>query len=238
MACGDGGSFFVGEEGHYSLSTVLRFSSTLPGRIPGAAGCRRRGVLWRNVMDSLTRGAEGVDGGLERPPWPQRSFSFVHPPWMLADFTERLRGLVPRLAPLLSGLTEEQARHPLDGKWSIAQNVGHLSDVEELWQERLEDLRQGKGVYTPAVAARFQALALRHQERSLQETVAELSARRTSLVNALNHASPELQRASAFHERLKVPMRLVDCAQFYAEHDDHHCLRIRAIRSRLGLAAA
>jgi len=150
---------------------------------------------------------------------------------MLADFIERLRGLVPRLTPLLAGLTEEQARHQPDGRWSIAQNVGHLSDVEELWQERLEDLRQMKSFYTPAVPARFQALALRHQERGLQETVAELSARRTRLVDALSQASTELQAASAFHERLKVQMRLVDCAQFYAEHDDHHCLRIRAIRS-------
>src|SRR5262245_23824707 len=237
MACGDGGSFFVGEEGHYSLSTVLRFSSTLPGRIPGAAGCRRRGVLWRNVMDSLTRGAEGVDGGLERPPWPQRSFSFVHPPWMLADFTERLRGLVPRLAPLLSGLTEEQARHPLDGKWSIAQNVGHLSDVEELWQERLEDLKNGRQSYTPAVPSRFQELAKRHQQRSVAETLGEFKARRSRLVEALLQASPELQLSSAFHERLQVPMRLVDCAQFYAEHDDHHLIRIRRLRIMVGVDA-
>jgi hypothetical protein len=24
-------------------------------------------------------------------------------------------------------------------------------------------------------------------------------------------------------------MRLIDCAQFYAEHDDHHLVRIRAL---------
>jgi hypothetical protein len=34
-----------------------------------------------------------------------------------------------------------------------------------------------------------------------------------------------------------VPMRLVDCAQFYAEHDDHHLIRIRRLRSMLGLDA-
>jgi hypothetical protein len=26
-------------------------------------------------------------------------------------------------------------------------------------------------------------------------------------------------------------MRLIDCAQFYAEHDDHHLLRIRFLRA-------
>jgi uncharacterized damage-inducible protein DinB len=80
---------------------------------------------------------------------------------MLADFVERLRGMLPRLDELLAGLDDRRAHAQLEGKWSIAQNVGHLSDVEELWQERLADLRNGKTVYSPAVASRFQELAKR-----------------------------------------------------------------------------
>jgi hypothetical protein len=109
--------------------------------------------------------------------------------------------------------------------------------VEELWQERLEDLRAGKKTYSPAVGARFQELAKRHQDRSVSETMNELAIRRSHLIEALAQASPRLQRAAAFHERLQVPMRLVDCAQFYAEHDDHHLIRIRRLRFMLGLDA-
>lgn len=174
---------------------------------------------------------------LNRPPWAQRRFSFVHPPWMLADFIERLRGLLPRLDELLLGLDDRRAHAQLEGKWSIAQNIGHLSDVEELWQERLDDLRNGRRVYAPAVGSRFQELAKRHQDRPVVETLRELKSRRTRLVEALAHASPELQQSSAFHERLQVPMRLVDCAQFYAEHDDHHVLRIRELRTMVGIDA-
>lgn len=173
----------------------------------------------------------------DRPPWAQRKFSFVHPPWMLADFVERLRGTLPRLDALIAGLDDARAQLQLEGKWSIAQNIGHLSDVEELWQERLEDLRKGSRTYTPAIASRFQELAKRHQERSVAETLRELEARRTRLVDALAQASPELQASSAFHERLQVPLRLVDCAQFYAEHDDHHLMRIRRLRILVGLGA-
>ena len=173
----------------------------------------------------------------DRPPWAQRKFSFGHPPWMLADFIERLRGVLPRLHALLVGVDDHHAHRQLEGKWSVAQNVGHLSDVEELWQERLADLRAGKQTYTPAVGARFQELAQRHQDRSVTETLQELERRRMRLVEALAQASPELQRAAAFHERLQVSMRLVDCAQFYAEHDDHHCIRIRRLRIMLGLDA-
>jgi len=170
-----------------------------------------------------------------RPSWSQRKFAFVHPTWMLADFVERLRGVVPRLAPLLEGVTETAGHEQVDGKWSIAQNIGHLADVEELWRERLDDLRSGRPTYTPADPARFQALALRHQERTLPEIVQELGERRSRLVMALAEAPAALQAAMAFHQRLQTPMRLVDCAQFYAEHDDHHLLRIRTLRSRLGL---
>ena len=176
-----------------------------------------------------------VTSEFERPVWAQRKFSFVHPPWMLADFVERLRGVMPRLDALLVGVDDSRAKVQFDGKWSMAQNIGHLSDVEELWQERLEDLRSGRKTYTPASGARFQEMAKRHQERSVAETLDELNARRTRLVEALAQASPELQVASAFHERLQVPMRLVDCAQFYAEHDDHHLLRIRLLRVLVGL---
>ena len=186
-------------------------------------------------MGTVERGSAA---DLERPPWASRTFSFVHPPWMLADFVERLRGVVPRLVPLLGGVDEADAREQVDGRWSIAQNVGHLADVEELWQERLEDLRQGRTTYTSADPARFQRLAVRHQERALTATVDELAERRSRLVDAMEHAPAELQRATAFHARLQVPMRLVDCAQFYAEHDDHHLLRVRDLRVRLGLSGA
>ena len=172
--------------------------------------------------------------GLERPKWGQRTFQFVHPAWMLTDFVERLRGIVPRLRPLLIDVEEVTAHRRHENTWSIAQNVGHLSDVEELWQERLEDLRQGREAYTPADPARFQAMSERHQFRPLAATVAELSERRARLLDALSNASPGLQRATAFHQRLQTPMRLVDCAQFYAEHDDHHLLRIRTLRSIFG----
>ena len=174
---------------------------------------------------------------LERPSWGERKFSFVHPPWMLSDFIERLRGTVPRLEALMLGVSEADAHRQRDGKWSIAQNIGHLSDVEELWQERLDDLRSGRKTYTPAAPARFQELAKRHQATPMKDIIGELEDRRTLLVDALANASPELQLASAFHERLGVPMRLVDCAQFYAEHDDHHLLRIRELRSHFSRAA-
>ena len=183
-------------------------------------------------MEPIRRTIE-VTSEFDRPPWAERRFSFVHPPWMLADFIERLRGTAPRLEALVLDVNDADAHRQVEGKWSIAQNIGHLSDVEELWQERLDDLKKGKKTYSPAVGARFQELAMRHQASPVNAIIRELKDRRSRLVDALASASPELQQASAFHERLQVSMRLVDCAQFYSEHDDHHLLRIRRLRSML-----
>jgi uncharacterized damage-inducible protein DinB len=151
---------------------------------------------------------------------------------MLADFAERLRGTVHRLGPLLADLSDATLRTEIDGSWSIIQNAGHLGDVEELWLQRVADLREGRPVYSPADASRFGRLAAAHQVRTPAEVIRYLTERRAPFLEALDTASESLQRAEAFHERLKCSMRLVDVAQFVAEHDDHHLLRIRDIRQR------
>jgi uncharacterized damage-inducible protein DinB len=174
---------------------------------------------------------------LDRRPWAERRFAFGQPPWMIADFIERLRGLAPRVTGLVEGLPRELARRQLEGSWSIAQNIGHLADVEDLWQERLDDLLHGREVYTPADPRRFALAAERHQERSLAEIIPELAERRSRLVKALTALTPADQLRSAFHARLQCPMRPVDCAQFVAEHDDHHLLRVRTLRRLLGSPA-
>jgi catechol 2,3-dioxygenase-like lactoylglutathione lyase family enzyme len=170
---------------------------------------------------------------LRRPAWPERRFRFGHPLWMLADFAERLRGTPPRLAALLATFRVDRLAVQHEGKWSILQNAGHLADVEELWEQRIADLEAGRATYTPARPERFAELVLRHTTREPEEILQELRERRARLVDALLAAPPELQRRSAFHERLGCDMRLVDCAQFVAEHDDHHVMRIRAIAAAL-----
>ncbi|MDH4069918.1 MAG: DinB family protein [Ignavibacteria bacterium] len=164
-----------------------------------------------------------------RPPWAKRQFRFGHPAWMLMDFVERLQGTIDRIGPLVHRIDEAAAHRIHEGTWSIAQNIGHLGDVEDLWQERLEDLRRRRDVYTPADPVRFQKTAERHSGRPLGEIIAEFNQKRKALIGAMSGASEELQSADAFHERLQCRMRLVDCAQFYAEHDDHHLLRIRQL---------
>ena len=171
---------------------------------------------------------------MERPPWSRRTFQFGHAEWMLADFIERLRGTAVRLVVLLADVPTARAHAPVEGSWSIAQHVGHLADVEELWPQRIDDLRAGRAIFTPARGAYFTELAARHVGRPLPDILAEFALRRDGYIAALTGADAGLQARHAYHERLQCDVRLVDGAQFVAEHDGHHLLRIRAV---LGAAA-
>ncbi len=171
---------------------------------------------------------------LQRPSWNDRSFPFGLPHWMLADLIERLRGTAPRLQPLLAELKSEQLHRTDDGSWSIAQNVGHLGDTEELWIERFDDLAAGRETYTPADPARFASAAEKHIGVSIEETLARFVALRNRWIAMLESAPAPLQLADAYHARLDARMRLVDCAQFAAHHDDNHLLRIRQLRAEFG----
>jgi uncharacterized damage-inducible protein DinB len=170
-----------------------------------------------------------------RPRWADRTFRFGQPAWMIQDFAERLSGTVARLHAMLHDVPTDLAREEIDGTWSMLQNAGHLGDVEELWLERVNDLRAGRPVFAPARPERFGQLAVAHQTRAVDAVLHYVTRRRAPFLEILRTADTSLLNVTAYHERLDTQMNLVDMAQFAAEHDDYHLLRIRVLRARLGL---
>lgn len=150
---------------------------------------------------------------LERPPWSRRTFQFSHPEWMLADFIERLRGTADRLAALLADVPAARVHAPVEGSWSIAQHAGHLADVEELWKQRVEDLRAGRTILTPARGPYFTELAARHVGRPILDILAEFAHRRNWYVDALAGADCVF--------RLMSITRFGSCRSPISAHVDH-----------------
>jgi hypothetical protein len=60
----------------------------------------------------------------------------------------------------------------------------------------------------------------------LDELLASFRQIRTETVIALENIDESIVFKSAFHPRLKTPMRTMDLFLFVAEHDDHHLARI------------
>lgn len=122
----------------------------------------------------------------------------------------------------------------LDGSWSIAENIGHLIDLELLWQARLEDFINGEKELRPADLQNTKTHNANHNVKPISDLLISFRAVRKETVTMLENVDEKIIFRTALHPRLKTPMRMMDSFLFVAEHDDHHLARITEI-SRLVL---
>jgi len=113
--------------------------------------------------------------------------------------------------------------------------VGHLYDLDELHEGRLEDYKAGAEVLRAADLTNKKTHEADHNSNSLAELFADFREGRMRFVRRLEEMDEEGASASAMHPRLGKPMRVIDLAYFVAEHDDHHLAEItfaaRTLRS-------
>ncbi|MCA9244483.1 MAG: DinB family protein [Phycisphaerales bacterium] len=158
-------------------------------------------------------------------PWVERGFSFDYPVGKYPDIVERFRGLPARVEDRVRGLTREQLTFS-DGGWSIQQNVGHLLQLEPLFDGRLDDFLAG---VTPLRAADMSNRATNeanYNEWDIERLCLDLRTERLAQVERLNALSQSDFARESAHPRLNIKMRLVDAVAFVCEHDDYHMARI------------
>jgi len=78
--------------------------------------------------------------------WFDRKFTFSDKQNIFPSIIERLRGTPVRLIDKLSGIDKAKVNVSMEGSWSIAENVGHLIDLEPLWQARFDDILNCKKI--------------------------------------------------------------------------------------------
>ncbi len=160
------------------------------------------------------------------PRWFDRKFELGLRPDAAAELLARLRRTPERLADAVRGLPPEALTRKPAGKWSIQENVGHLLDLEELWDQRLDDYDEGVADLHPADLENRKTHEARHNDCPISEILAEFEAVRGRIVDRLARMTPVELARTALHPRLRQPMSVVDLCFFVAEHDDHH---LRAI---------
>jgi hypothetical protein len=102
-----------------------------------AHGAAAAAELFRSLPEAI--------GMVNRLPWFERVFPTGLPAHLLPVIVERLRGTPARLADRLTSVPHEAIIRCSWGSWSIQENVGHLLDLEPLWQQRVGDLAQRRG---------------------------------------------------------------------------------------------
>jgi len=168
-------------------------------------------------------------------PWFERRFSFAH----LADddlpvVVERLRGTPARVEEKVRDLPRGLVTRRDGDGWSIQEHVGHLLDLDELHEGRLDDYRAGAASLRPADLENRRTHEARHNEGDLARLFAAFRERRGRFVERLDSWDPRRLPATAVHPRLGQPMRVVDMACFVAEHDDHHLARMSELLRKGG----
>lgn len=157
--------------------------------------------------------------------WMERRFVFGLPAGMLPFYLERLRGTAARIEEKVRGLPEDILSEKLDGKWSVKQNMGHLAEIDEIADKRIDEILAGVTPMSPAVFEPkhdYNAMAVTDVLAFFRESRARNLAHYSALT------ADELVRSS-LHPRLKEQMTAVDLAWFDAEHDDHHLERMNEI---------
>jgi uncharacterized damage-inducible protein DinB len=163
---------------------------------------------------------------MERINWFDRKFDFSTNQNIMPTLIERLEGTPARVAEKLKKIDPSRHKIKPNDKWSILEHVGHLSDLEPLWQGRLADILNGEKEMRATDITNRKTDEANHNEKPPRDLIDDFSILRASTVNALRKLTDEDVFRSALHPRLKTQMRLIDMFLFVAEHDDHHLAAI------------
>jgi uncharacterized damage-inducible protein DinB len=161
--------------------------------------------------------------------WFDRKFKFDSDQNIFPSLIERLSGTPLRLRHKIQSIDPRILKTKVDNTWSIQENIGHLTDLEPLWQGRLEDIRNGKQEMRAADLQNSKTDQANHNDRSIDELLFEFRKMREQTIELMENVDEELVFKFALHPRLKTPMRTMDLFLFVAEHDDHHLARITEI---------
>ena len=160
------------------------------------------------------------------PSWFERKFEFSLPVELYPNLCTRLRGTPARLEEVVRAYPNKRLVQQPEAKWSAQEHAGHLLDLEPLWLARVEDYVAGAVGLTVADLSNRKTHEARHNDRRIEEILAEFRQARSKLVDRVVGLDSAIFARSIPHPRLKTPMRLVDHLYFVAEHDDLHLARI------------
>ena len=163
---------------------------------------------------------------MEQVKWFNRNFNFESNQNIFPSIIERLTGTPARLEEKLKDIPPGILTVRVDSTWTIKENVGHLIDLEPLWQGRLDDILTGKVEQRPTDLQNTKTSEANHDAVPIEELLNSVRQIRKQTVNLIEKLDEEQIFMFALHPRLKTPMRTIDLFLFVAEHDDHHLARI------------
>src|SRR6187401_671269 len=106
---------------------------------------------------------------MEHTRWTERKFNFDYPVTHFPFFLERLKGSMPRLAELVEGLDDTTLSRKSGTAWSLKEHIGHLTDLEDLHEHRIDDYLQEAGTLVAADMSNRKTEEAHHNEKDIDE---------------------------------------------------------------------
>ena len=163
--------------------------------------------------------------------WFERRFDFSFKQNIFPAIIERLNGTSIRLKIKIEQTPSELLEIKPDQKWSIKENIGHLIDLEPMWQARLDDIMDNKEYLRSADLENKKTDFAQHNKADINDLLSQFQELRKFTLGKLTELKEQDVYKTALHPRLEKPMRTMDLFLFVAEHDDHHLARITEIKT-------
>lgn len=165
---------------------------------------------------------------MRRTNWFDRVFLAIEDNGLLPGIIERLEGTPARIAEKVRDLPDSRPELPGD-KWSVKKEIGHLTDLDPLWYERLNQILDDNPNMKAADLTNRKTHESPHDAKTFAELIAGFKTERQKLVARLRSLGDADLDKTSLHPRLKTPMKVIDLAYFVAEHDDHHMAQMTTL---------
>ncbi len=165
--------------------------------------------------------------------WFDRKFDFQNLSGTLPMILERLSGTPLRLRQKIKAIPPELWTVRWESQWSIQEQVGHLGDLESLWENRLGNFIKGQAYLDEADLSNQATYEANHNQRNMQTLLDDFGRSRKTICTTLETFGDKAEQWQSRHHRLDQPMRPIDLAYFVAEHDDHHLAYITYLYQQL-----
>jgi len=161
--------------------------------------------------------------------WFDRKFDLNFDTEKYTAIHSRLEQAPDTLGQIVAHLPEDILVYKPEGKWSIKEQIGHLSVLEPIWRIRFQDIREEKPRLTPADLDNRATSEAGFNDYTLSSLLEKFATERKATLSLLNGIDALDITKTSLHPRLQQPMRIIDLAYFVAEHDDHHISCIREL---------
>ena len=166
---------------------------------------------------------------MNRKLWVNKKFIFQLDNLELPEVLNRLKESPEKIKQIVTGVPKEILVLKPEGKWSIKENIGHLVDLEELHDKRINDFLENRHVLCAADMKNKKTDDAHHNKKDINLLLDDFKKVREDFIKRIEKLESDVLERTSLHPRLKQPMRVIDLAQFVSEHDDHHIETIRQI---------